>query len=520
MKNAAHRFTIPRKLAILSLLIVVVSLGSFAVFSLNEFRDDKLKYVYQVTNMFTRSAGTQIERVFNDRRTFSEKLVSRVEKWQNPVSSAPILEQGLKTDNSIQKVVLFHVRPNGFESFYIWRRDKNEKTEFDFSQLSDELGSHIKFQMDENNEAMVVRQVGQKVGVEVFYSVKAVTDAISQIPESDAMVVGFNGELILATSQNAEISQSLLQFAKSSPVENGSFDFESETDTFIGGFFDLKQGYTLLTQVSKNQALAQQNMILSKLGVFAVALGALAMMLSMLFIRKLSSALLTLSKYVDDLAAGRYDQKVDINTKDELEDIAFHFNRLTTILSTREKDLAKATDEANKDGLTGLWNHRFFKQNLKEKFLLSNRHKRSLSIAIIDLDNFKSINDTHGHPQGDAVLKSLAQHLTESLRETDIVCRYGGEEFVVLMPETDIKGAYSKLERVRSGFADIQHQLLSDPSKAIRVTMSVGISCTMPVGKAHMDDLISEADELLYKAKKGGKNRCVTAAQSGAEAAA
>lgn len=162
------------------------------------------------------------------------------------------------------------------------------------------------------------------------------------------------------------------------------------------------------------------------------------------------------------------------------------------------------------DGLTGLWNRANFDQRLMEEVSSSQRYNRSLSLVMLDVDKFKSINDNYGHPFGDEVLQAVGDVLSKSARTTDVACRYGGEEFVVILRETDLVGAIVFAERVRT---QLEMLLIRSKGKPVSVTASLGISstelCMNPV-ELSRQWLVQAADQALYKAKESGRNRvCV-----------
>jgi two-component system cell cycle response regulator len=161
---------------------------------------------------------------------------------------------------------------------------------------------------------------------------------------------------------------------------------------------------------------------------------------------------------------------------------------------------------ATTDGLTGLLNHRTFQARLDEALLLAQRYGKKLSLMLTDIDHFKSVNDTYGHPMGDRVLKEVAKILRRSARDTDIVARYGGEEFVLVMPETDAAGAKVIAERIR---CEIEAAIFDTELGPLKATMSLGIS-TFPHSGTVKQDLIDRADQCLYFAKHHGRNRSVT----------
>jgi diguanylate cyclase (GGDEF)-like protein len=154
------------------------------------------------------------------------------------------------------------------------------------------------------------------------------------------------------------------------------------------------------------------------------------------------------------------------------------------------------------DPLTGLYNRRHFEHSFEREFLRAKRYQNNLSIAIIDVDDFKTINDTYGHSCGDYVLKELAWLALNTIRTTDMIFRYGGEEFALVLTETSANSAAVPLERLRSTVENHKFKYKDD---AITVTISIGVnSDTSNTTSQEMFDL---ADKALYCAKTSGKNR-------------
>jgi len=157
------------------------------------------------------------------------------------------------------------------------------------------------------------------------------------------------------------------------------------------------------------------------------------------------------------------------------------------------------------DGLTGLWNRAYFDQRLLAELGLSSRCGRPLACTLLDVDHFKRVNDTYGHSRGDEVLRGVGQVLLEESRAEDIVCRYGGEEFVILTPDATAQGAAAHAERVRTLLAS---RAFGREQDAARVTASFGCADTVMWGLAA---LVEAADKALYEAKGAGRNRVVVA---------
>ena len=163
-----------------------------------------------------------------------------------------------------------------------------------------------------------------------------------------------------------------------------------------------------------------------------------------------------------------------------------------------------------RDSLTGLLNHTSYKERLRVEVGRSKRQDQSMSVAIIDIDHFKNVNDTYGHPAGDRVIKNLSRLLKQRLRGADVIGRYGGEEFALALPNTPIDIAIGVLNNLRESFAAIEQH---SGGKIFHNTFSVGVAECAPQRPQQMDAdwLIKAADEALYASKHGGRNR-VTAA--------
>jgi diguanylate cyclase (GGDEF)-like protein len=173
------------------------------------------------------------------------------------------------------------------------------------------------------------------------------------------------------------------------------------------------------------------------------------------------------------------------------------------------------------DALTGLFNRRAFFERLGAELRRSARYERPLTLLMLDLDHFKRVNDTHGHPAGDRVLTQSAAAVASSLRASDIVARYGGEELVVLLPETTCAEAEVVAEKLRGAIAD-QLFAIAD-GEALHITVSVGVAALERPGPLDQltpaeaeRELVRLADDALYAAKRGGRNRVATASPGAA----
>ncbi|PSJ59812.1 PleD family two-component system response regulator [Pseudaminobacter soli (ex Li et al. 2025)] len=172
--------------------------------------------------------------------------------------------------------------------------------------------------------------------------------------------------------------------------------------------------------------------------------------------------------------------------------------------------VAQTIEMAVTDGLTGLHNRRYLDSHLQTLFDRAVARRRSLSVMITDLDRFKSINDTYGHDGGDDVLREFARRLRQNVRGIDLACRYGGEEFVVVMPDTEGHIAEKVAERIRAEIARTPFAVGKD-GQTLDVTVSVGVS-SLKRGSDTVADMMKRADLALYEAKSAGRNRVVAKA--------
>ena len=172
----------------------------------------------------------------------------------------------------------------------------------------------------------------------------------------------------------------------------------------------------------------------------------------------------------------------------------------TELLATREA----LREQATTDALTKIWNRHSIVDRLNDELSRAERELRPVGVILVDLDHFKSINDTFGHFAGDVVLEEASRRMRASIRNYDSVGRYGGEEFLILLPGCDEKSTFAQAERLRSQFAD---DLIQLPSTSITLTASFGCTSAVPGRRSRGEALIRRADEALYLAKRLGRNR-------------
>ncbi len=166
---------------------------------------------------------------------------------------------------------------------------------------------------------------------------------------------------------------------------------------------------------------------------------------------------------------------------------------------TLKRTQEKLRDMALHDQLTTLYNRYYLEESGSKSFAYTKRHQAQLSVAMLDIDHFKNVNDTYGHDVGDVVLKAVALLLKDNVREEDVVARIGGEEFVIIFKDTNIKDSFSKVENIR------QKVQASSPNN-IEITISIGMT-QINASSESFDALLKQADQALYEAKESGRNQ-------------
>jgi len=196
---------------------------------------------------------------------------------------------------------------------------------------------------------------------------------------------------------------------------------------------------------------------------------------------------------VSRFSEGDHSFRVVMDRQDE-------FGRLASTLNLMAERLES-------DSLTGVYSRQEFERRLRNETVRAKRYGHEFSLLMLDLDHFKQVNDTYGHPGGDAALRAFAERVQRALRASDSIARYGGEEFAVIMPETGVDAARNVAERIRAGLASLP--LLSINGRELMMTVSAGIA-TFPRDAGTEDDLIAAADHALYAAKVSGRDQVVS----------
>ena len=245
----------------------------------------------------------------------------------------------------------------------------------------------------------------------------------------------------------------------------------------------------------------------------ALLLVAAFLLLLVYFLRRyLIEPLQTIDRQLSSLSVDRPEPEFSPTPIAEIYSIEDACKQLHASLLQNEETRTELENLAHRDELTGLNNRRFFMMRAEVEIRRAHRYERPITVGMADLDFFKRINDTHGHAAGDVVLKRFAQLLGDSVRQTDLVGRYGGEEFAFVFPESTVEEAGALAERFRQNFAAQDIRLPNGIS--VNITLSIGLAdashCPLEVALRH-------ADDALYEAKRQGRNRVVISDKAGGE---
>lgn len=259
-------------------------------------------------------------------------------------------------------------------------------------------------------------------------------------------------------------------------------------------------------------------------GVGSLATG-IAVVLGFLLIRRIVAPLEGLARAMLEFSQGNLDIRSPVRRRDEIGNLALAFNRMADqhqqthqrivrLNAELEERVAQRTQQlrelAARDPLTGLYNRRHFNEVLERSYSEAARYDNDLSCIMLDLDDFKAVNDAFGHQVGDQLIILAASTVSRQLRGSDVAARYGGDEFVILLPQTGAQSARSLASRIVEKFT----KDVAEDFPRIKASMSMGIASLQQLGAPDAESLVRSADHAMYEAKAGGKNAIVTATTS------
>jgi diguanylate cyclase (GGDEF)-like protein len=247
-------------------------------------------------------------------------------------------------------------------------------------------------------------------------------------------------------------------------------------------------------------------------GTLLMAMGALAYFLGHTIVRPLKR----LSRDAGKVASGNLDVDIPVHGNNEVSYLTQVFNHMVSSLRRGQAEISQAHEaliEKNRelhllsitDGLTGLFNRKHLMDLFDMEMARTRRYRIPFTVMIADIDHFKKINDTYGHLAGDSVLRRIADTLVQVVRECDHVGRYGGEEFLIILPNSDAIGAMQMAQRIREKISQVRFH---NDGNTISMTISVGVAQCVD-GKDSVEAILSRADTALYQAKANGRNQAI-----------
>lgn len=320
-------------------------------------------------------------------------------------------------------------------------------------------------------------------------------------------------DLALAEADWQQVLQGAEQVLAAPPlIQSGQeaqnlIRFESALDRLGADLGQLYEDIQLDNERSHLNALAA----VRRLDILALTALLLSLLLGALGIwiinRSLIQSMNQLSEGAMRFADGDRHHRIEVRIPHELVGVADTFNAMRETIISQQRELEAA---ALTDPLTGVHNRRYFDQALSQELRRAERFTSQFCLILLDIDHFKNFNDTYGHQQGDEVLKQVASLLQDAVRQVDVVCRYGGEEFVVIMPNCGLDQCRDAAERLRRVLADLPIPLAD--GTMIAVTGSFG-GAVYPEHAITGDGLLRRADNAMYEAKRHGRNRVVLAGE-------
>jgi diguanylate cyclase (GGDEF)-like protein len=326
---------------------------------------------------------------------------------------------------------------------------------------------------------------------------------------------------VLAAAGTLPSQQERIELPRGAESSQGTVEYASAGRPVIGAARALgHDGWQLVIESPFDAAFAPVLEVVSR--IFVIDLGVI-LLFSFLAYRVTGAVVQPierLSEWARRIAQGQLDLEIpETGGRDEIGLLARTFNDMMRQLRRTQYEIENANrdltedklrlQQANEvlnqlsitDGLTKLHNHRFFQDHLTREIKRVSRTDEPLSMLLIDIDDFKQLNDRFGHAAGDELLTRMAPILSAAVRETDLVARYGGEEFVILALNTNVEGAYALAEKVRTAIAESSF-ILDDSLRPLRVTVSIGVAQF----RGNRKRFFGKTDEALYRAKAAGKN--------------
>lgn len=347
----------------------------------------------------------------------------------------------------------------------------------------------------------------EKTAADINYNFKIILTRPSQLPERNESIYRIQEEWNQLEELGLEIVRSSDQASKNNKSAQIS-KFQIKLQKILQNVQELN--YRLIA-FQNTENLRQAQLVRGRVRLLVAIIFLLALTIAVICAYALSRSILAplyqLQEGVKHLADGNFKYRIKLKTQDEFSRLANTFNAMAGSLEQSQTDLERL---ATLDGLTEVYNRREFNRWLSVEFERSRRDEHPVSLIMVDLDHFKQLNDTYGHQAGDEALCCVAQLLREEVRPGDIVSRYGGEEFAIILPKSSAKDSLAVAHRIRREIAI--HPIRISSEDRIHLTASLGLA-TFPSDVQSEESLLRKADQALFQAKKLGRNRVCLATE-------
>lgn len=354
-----------------------------------------------------------------------------------------------------------------------------------------------------------LRQEGERVFAAITPQARQQSMFIVTLVASHPSILEHRESADLARQTERFLAEVVRQSVSDDKVFAANFDEWQRLSARLGLLVDdvSIQGINLATNDLGDVSAAIQ-LARVKLTVALLVVGLFLLLFLVLLRAHLIHPLQRIDQALSNLSVERPPPEFKIAAMAEIQVVEEAIGELHASLIQNEEARQALETLANKDGLTGLTNRRHFMQLAEVEIQRAQRYRRPVTVGMADLDFFKKLNDTFGHSAGDTVLRDFAELMRETLRQSDLMCRYGGEEFAFVFPESSVEEAAQLAERFRAACAECEIRLVD--GRGVRVTMSMGLA---DASDCPLEIALNRADEALYEAKRQGRNRIVVAGE-------
>ncbi|MDF2546193.1 MAG: signal transduction protein [Anaerosolibacter sp.] len=391
--------------------------------------------------------------------------------------------------------------PNGYNPIIRpwYAAAMKEKGKIAWSEPYEELVTH---ETVISASKTIENQQGEVVGVfAINTSLQKLSMAVEGTNLGDGgymMILDQNGQIIAHPDENA-LGNTVIQQGWYSSLTKGKDAFYATVGgkgVFISYMTIPKTGWKIVALMPKETLEREVEPIRQRTISIALISGLSAVLVGIFFSHTLVGRIKKIMEYMGQVESGNMKDHYHCRGNDEISELNRKFNQMVDTLNHTMTEMEKMV---MLDGLTKIYNHKYMYERLDQEIQEAKRYGKHLTVIMVDIDHFKKVNDVYGHQVGDHVLSKLAMFIKDNLRSMDIVGRYGGEEFMIILPETALAQGYMVADKIRQLVESMEWE-----EKNLKITISGGVTAWMDEGALKM---VKKADDLLYQAKKNGRNR-------------